>query len=424
MVIATVTWLALPDAYNPWFALTVDAVLVGARMPGDTIGYQRLASGAPEPRCPGESALLFQIGDRIAIAFDARYPGQRGRITTAAFVRPSGADPFGNGLERLTEGRIRRIVGARAAGPGSTKPGAEEPGESVEPGNDPSPAPDPSPAARGLAGIDCQLEYRDVPRRGFLPTALPRTCDQARAPAVLAGVLEYAQAQPTYAGAVFYHDAIATGDVWFTADVDRHSAVIAALAPEGTVVRVGLAERSWRTLHGLQLRITRDLPTLLRGPTPVAVVRIDVRANTVVVGLLRVTEDATAELRRRYGDTIAIERSPRHATIMERLVGPGPSLPASVVAPSWMVRGARGSAAGGGGDDEGAWARVSRDGRRLTTGWTGSTCATRAQVTVTGRTIRTTEVGGDVCTDDVIGRAIRISLRPTPDARAAFTVAR
>ena len=90
------------------FALRVDEVLRGR-------ASQRLEfrggvrSGLPLTLCPSDSILRVSMGDRLAMAFDATYPGATGPVTAIAFLRRTPDPNLMPGMERLTVDQVRFV---------------------------------------------------------------------------------------------------------------------------------------------------------------------------------------------------------------------------------------------------------------------------------------------------------------------------
>jgi len=109
ILIGTVTWTPGGEVNNR-FTLRVDEVLRGD-VPGE-IEITRLHSGVPETICPGGSSLIVRdVGERLAIAYDAHVPGQRRTITAVAIVKPSPRHRFFlPEMERLSVAEVRAIA--------------------------------------------------------------------------------------------------------------------------------------------------------------------------------------------------------------------------------------------------------------------------------------------------------------------------
>lgn len=94
------------------FALRVDQVLRGRSAPTlrfihglvsplDPVGYYD---------CPPDNPLWVRVGWQIAIAFDGRYPGAKGRVTTVAVIRGR-PDPDNPRLQKLSYGQVVAAAG-------------------------------------------------------------------------------------------------------------------------------------------------------------------------------------------------------------------------------------------------------------------------------------------------------------------------
>jgi hypothetical protein len=91
------------------FRLRVDEVLRGES--DDVLEFRdAVRSGLPLTICPGDSVLYVRVGDRLAMAFGARYPEVDGLVTAVAFLNRE-PDPFlMPGIERLTREQIRAVA--------------------------------------------------------------------------------------------------------------------------------------------------------------------------------------------------------------------------------------------------------------------------------------------------------------------------
>jgi len=419
VVVGTVTWSALPGAHATWFTLTVDETLRGGMASGDSIGFDRLHSGAPEPSCPDGSVMLVRPGDRLAVALDARYPGQLRRITTAASVLPSDPDDLSVGIQHLSEARVRRIVGIPAPVVPTPIPGATA-----------SPAPSATPPVAYPVGIDCRGLYGETAVADMSAAAFARLCDPARAPVSLQPVLDYAQAQPGYAGALFTNGAHPSAAIWFTDDLERHTAEIAALTPADATVAIQSTTWAWTRLHAVQDQITRGLRGLLASDIPITTVRIDVRRNLVVVGLERTTDRVADMLQERYGERVVTSVMSRRTLRAERLsrLPNTDDLPVTVTGPSSLMRGVRAATLHDvkqGPDPDGGNVWTSRLGaRRLLVEWVGGACDVHATVTLERRSrvsVRVTDAPG--CDDVGVGRGVVISTSRVLPANVSATIA-
>ncbi|MBX3030949.1 MAG: hypothetical protein KF809_12375 [Chloroflexi bacterium] len=142
-----------PRAPTPLFRIEVETVLRGEGP--DELEVRGYRSGAPQPYCPGDSALWVHVGDRLAFATDARVPGIRGRIGPVAFVDDSRPDrDLAPRIEQLPLARIIEL--------------AELPRTDAQPGigTQPSAGPDTRLAVIVLATIAAMLvTWQRVARR-------------------------------------------------------------------------------------------------------------------------------------------------------------------------------------------------------------------------------------------------------------------
>ncbi len=291
VVIGTVTWSALPGGFSSRFTLAVDDVLVGPE-DGDAIEFDRFHSGAPEPKCPEGSVLRVRPGDRLALAFGSRYPGQRKRITAVAFIGPSRPDPqLLPKMQRLSESRVRELVGRSPATEESQPPGAS-----------------PQVGASPLPADECLARYPDVALgREVTPEELADLCAQAALRDLMPPALEYAHAQPDFGGMVFESDGALTATFWFTSNLEEHARALESLAPDGVVLQVLPAEATLTELSDLQDRIADDFDELVASELLVQTAHVDPRLNSVVVGLKEDFPDALGFLQARYGPKVAVE---------------------------------------------------------------------------------------------------------------------
>jgi len=86
-----------------WFRLRVDEVLRG-RSEASIEFRKEVQSGLPLTICPGDSVLRVRIGDRLAMAFGARFRGVDGPVTAVAFLNRTPDSFLMPGMERLTLG--------------------------------------------------------------------------------------------------------------------------------------------------------------------------------------------------------------------------------------------------------------------------------------------------------------------------------
>jgi hypothetical protein len=109
ILVGTVTWTP-GGINNSRFVLRVDEVLRG-RAP-DEIEFNAFHPGVRQPICPEDSSLVVHsVGERLAIAYRARMPGQKHSFTSVAFVRPSRPNLFLlPEMERLSEAQVRAIA--------------------------------------------------------------------------------------------------------------------------------------------------------------------------------------------------------------------------------------------------------------------------------------------------------------------------
>jgi hypothetical protein len=122
ILVGTVTWTPGGEV-NSHFVLRVDEVLRG-RAP-DEIEFNAFHPGVRQPICPEDSVLrVHREGERLAIAYRARMPGQKHSFTSVAFVRPSKPNLFLlPEMERLSLAQVRAIA-AGLPGTDTASPGA------------------------------------------------------------------------------------------------------------------------------------------------------------------------------------------------------------------------------------------------------------------------------------------------------------
>jgi hypothetical protein len=121
-----------------WFRLRVDEVLRGRSE--SSIDFRKaVQSGLPLTICPGDSVLRVQIGDHIAMAFGARYPGVGGPVTAIAFLNRKPDSFLMPGMERLTLGQVHSV--------------ADLPATDTDPGTPPTPTAPAAPFILVLIGL-------------------------------------------------------------------------------------------------------------------------------------------------------------------------------------------------------------------------------------------------------------------------------
>lgn len=97
----------------------------------------------------------------------------------------------------------------------------------------------------------------------------------------------------------------------FTGDIAEHRRVIASRTPEGLDITVSRVDNRMADLEDLKAHITRDMWPLIDEGFPITMVDANARANRVIVYLEEVKGDAEAELVRRYGNDVMVERGSR-----------------------------------------------------------------------------------------------------------------
>ncbi len=110
IVVGTVA--ATPQGGGQPFTLEVEEVLRGSA-PG-TMHIKGVESGVPPGRSACIGQLIARFGDRIAIAFDGRAKGVKGRVTTAAWIQGEPSPLAMRGAETLTIEEVRAAAGETA----------------------------------------------------------------------------------------------------------------------------------------------------------------------------------------------------------------------------------------------------------------------------------------------------------------------
>jgi V8-like Glu-specific endopeptidase len=131
-------------------------------------------------------------------------------------------------------------------------------------------------------------EVADLLHRGFIQYSLESAVEVARASAFFAGV---------------YLDQVSGGQpvFMFTEKDARAEAELVRALPNGTEFRVEMAGRTEKDLLGLKDRIDRDLASLLDEGIVVAQVAFKASRNTLLVGVVGLTDQAAESLSERYG---------------------------------------------------------------------------------------------------------------------------
>lgn len=96
--------------------LRVDEILRGGSRRVQDLDRLRARLGREADTCAFSGTVDAVTGDRLAIAFNGKIDGWRGRLDTVALVDAPSGHPNRSGLERLTSAQVRLMLGHEADG--------------------------------------------------------------------------------------------------------------------------------------------------------------------------------------------------------------------------------------------------------------------------------------------------------------------